>query len=187
MNLSRRERWIALVALVTVGIWVLDLWALSPLWASYQEDVEKALVLEQELFKVRRLLRRESELEACWRERHQSGIGQPVSAAEGGLLGAMEQWATESGVGLTSMKPDRRPPADGVQLIRCRAAARGNMAALTRLCWLMENAEMPLRLEKLQITSPDDARDSVTMQLEVSTICLAEKKEKPSARAARTE
>ena len=51
----------------------------------------------------------------------------------------------------------------------------------------MENAEIPLRIETLQVASPDSAADRLTIQFQISTLCLEALTAAPSRAAATTQ
>lgn len=173
MNLSRRERWIAVIALTVVGLLLADRWAFTPLARRYQADAQQAAALELEQLEAERLLRRRARLERQWTRRLDAGVGLDVSAAEGALLTSIGRWASETGVSLTSMKPDRTEAREDLARIACRLSGRGSMAEVSGFCWRLETAEMPLRIESLRLSSRDSTVDELTVTLDVSTICRA--------------
>jgi len=173
MNLRRREKLIALAAAGVVLLWLLDSLVLTPVWQRYRDDRQRALAVQQELFKAEQLLRRADALEAQHRGRMAAGLALPASQAEGKMLEAIERWATGCGLREVSMRPERADPENGVQAIRCRVAAEGPMSALVGTCWRMETASIPLRIERLRVSAPDSTADRLSIQLDISTVCLA--------------
>jgi hypothetical protein len=173
MNLSTREKWIAAAAAIAVTLLLLDRWALSPLWEAYRRDIDRAAMHQQELARAQRLLRPSGALAARWRRRVDGGVGRAPSAAEAELLGAVERWANEARVTITSVRPERLDPRDGLQVIRTRVVTEGSMSGLARICWEMENAAIPLRIEGMRLSSKDSTKDAVSVQWVLSTVCLA--------------
>jgi Tfp pilus assembly protein PilO len=171
MNLSRRERWIAAIALATVALLVGDRWVFTPLADRYRADAQRAATLELEQIEAERLMQRRGRLQREWTRRLAAGVGLDVSAAEGALLTSIGRWASEAGVSLTSMKPDRSEAKEDLTRIACRLSARGSMASIGRFCWRLETAEMPLRIESLRLSARDSTVDELTATLDVSTIC----------------
>ena len=173
MNLRRREKLLALAAAAVVLLWLLDSLVLTPVWEGYRHDRAQALAVQQELFKAEQLLRRAEDLEAHHRGRMAAGLALPTSQAEGKMLEAIEQWANRSGLRNVSMRPERADPENGVQAIRCRVTAEGPMSALVGTCWRMETASIPLRIEHLRVSAPDSTADRLSLQFDISTVCLA--------------
>ena len=175
MSLSNRERVVVLLALLVVGAFLADRIVLSPLWARYQADAARADAAGQELHRVRQLLNRRPQLRAKWEQRVQAGLNEPVSRAESNLLNALEGWARQTSVSISAMRPERTTPKNGLQVVQCRLTVVGRMRSLTEYCWHLENAAIPMKIERLQLSAGDATRDSATAQLQISTVCLAEK------------
>jgi hypothetical protein len=173
MNLRRREKLLALAAAAVVLLWLLDSFVLTPVWERYRQDRAEALAVQQELFKAEQLLRRADALEAQHGRRAAAGLGLPVSQAEGKMVEAVEKWASRCGLREVSMRPERLDPEQGVQAIRCRVTAAGPMSALVGACWRMETASIPLRIEHLRVSAPDSTVDRLSIQFDISTVCLA--------------
>lgn len=172
MSLSRRERTIGVVVLVAVTAWLGDSLGFSPLYERYQDDLKTAQAREQELAKANQLLRNRGRLEAEYQRRVHSGLVSEASQAEGNLLNALYKLALDANL-TYSVKSERDPVKNGLQVIRCRLTLTGPMAGVARFCWSLENSAIPLRLEKVQITAPDPTRDAQSVQVQVSTVCLA--------------
>ena len=174
MSLSQRERLVVILTVAMVVVFLGDRWVLSPLWARYSADVDRAALLEQDVIKTQRLLRHRRDIESRWRQRQRDGLATEVSLAEGGLLNHLEQWAGEAGLSVSSMKPEREPTKkkDIVQRVRCRLIVSGRMESIARFSFRMETAAFPVRLETMQLSSSDPQKDSVSVQFVVSTVCL---------------
>ncbi len=174
MSMSKRERLILLAVLVIAGLFLADRWLLSPLWESYQGDVNRAGRLQGEVFQTQTLLRHRREIETTWRQRQEAGVASEVSLAESQLLNRLEQWAGEARLSVSSMKPEREPVKKGaiVQRVRCRMIVGGNMESVARFCHRLETADFPVRLELMQFSSVDSRKDGLTVQFVVSTVCL---------------
>jgi hypothetical protein len=174
MKLSRRDRILALVALLIVGAWLADSWVFSPLWRRYQADADRAASLETQLFQTEMMLRRQPVLARQWRGRLDDGVGRQTSQSEGALLNALEKWAGEAGLNITSMKPERETPRKDspLQVIRCRVNLTGSMQGFVTFCLRLEGSTSPLRVEKMQWSANDSKKDVLNVQLFVSTVCL---------------
>lgn len=177
MNLSRRERWCLLIACLMVGLWALDAWVLSPIWNAYQDDADEAQRLEQNVLAAKRLLRNAKMLRQEWSDRRKAGVTMGVSESETRLLSVLGSWAQKTGLHVSSMKAERRehPNDKTMQVITCRVVANGTMEAMTRFLWDLETAGLPLRVELCQFSSADPTRNSVSIQIQLSTICIPDK------------
>jgi hypothetical protein len=172
MNMSKREKYIAIAAGAVVLLWLADAVVLTPAWSAYNGDLDQAQALQQELFDAERLLREAGRIESEHERRIEAGLGLGPSQAQGQMVESIERWVADAGLANRSTLPERSDTADGLHIIRCRVTGEGRMSTLVRLCWLMETSEIPLRIGQMRVSSSDATQDKLSIQLHVSTACL---------------
>lgn len=168
--MTKRERTIAIVTGAAVGIFALDRYVLTP----YQVErsavaAEKREVLD-DMGDTERLFVREKLKKRRFREMLAGGLKSDPAETEEQLLNAVQSWAQEAGVNLTNTKPERVNRNDRVQVVKLRAIGTGTTAAVSRLLWKLETANIPLKVEDLQLGSRRDGVDDLSVTLTVSTI-----------------
>ena len=116
-----------------------------------------------------------------WREMSNKGLTDDPAEAESQALHAVRDWSEETGLALSSVKPERLGGGDGVRQITFRAAGTGTMRAVGRFLWQMESADIPLRIHDLQLGSRTEGRDALSLQLRFSTLYAPAAERGPAA------
>jgi len=172
MILSKRERLIIVVAAIVLAMLALDRYAVTPI-LDYQGAVEtqKQKVLG-ELARARALLAHKRKIDPKWHEMLAAGLQRDPTEAESQILHAVEDWCKETGLKLTSMKPERLTEKKSLREISFQAVGTGSMNAVARFLWRIETARVPVRLKELQLGSRKEGADDLTLQLHLSTLYL---------------
>jgi hypothetical protein len=172
MDLSKRETYIGVAAVVAVAVLAADRLVITPvLDAKEALEVERdRLVLQMEeasrLFERRRLMARK------WRELTAGGLTDDPAEAESRLFHATHDWAEDVGLTLSAQRPERTDQDGRVHQIKFMTSGSGRMEAVARLLWRMETTELPLRISEVQIGSRRDGADDLSLQLMASTLYL---------------
>lgn len=172
MKLSKRERIIAIVAAAVVGLLALDRFVLTPWFdartqlASQLETARAEAARAEQVFdNLRRANRR-------WADLAGDTLHVEASAAEGQLLNALRDWADDSGLTLSAVRPDRGAGTHGFERITIRASGAGGMRQVSRFLWRLHTTDIPARLDEMQIAARRPGTDDLTLQFAVSTIYL---------------
>lgn len=170
MKLSKRESVIAVGALLALSLLAADQYVLTPLMDSYaaMESEKQRLVLE--LQSAARLFRRRRLMARRWEEMTAGGLAADSSVAEGRVLHAVRDWAQETGLTLSSLKPERGEERQELGEITVLASGTGPMRSVARFLWRVESAELPLRVREMQIGSRTEGTDDLSLQLSLSTV-----------------
>ena len=109
----------------------------------------------------------------------EKGLTETPGEAESQALHAVRDWTEQTGLSLSSVKPEYIAGRGGVRQIAFRAAGTGTMRAVARFLWEMESADLPLRIHDVQLGSRTEGRDDLSLQLSFSTLYapLAERTE----------
>jgi hypothetical protein len=178
---NKRELAIAAIALGAVVLFALDYFAVSP-FLDYRADVRARLELVTQQHKqAQQLFADARAAEKLWQGFLARGLKTTASEAESQTLNAVRDWAQESGMGLSSVKPEHlaQDDKDQLQQIGFHAMGAGPMAALARMLWRLESAPIPLRVNSVQVASRKDATDDLAVQLSIATACYNPEAGKP--------
>lgn len=170
MALSNRERLISLTLLVAGAVFAFDRVALNPYLELRRELAEREQARGAELVEARRVLQAERRLRQVL-----ATIGRSVqpdpSVAEGEFLNLLHDWEQQAGVGKASFHRVRAVERFGFVHMTFHVSATGSMPAVAALLYRVETAEMPLRVDDVQMTPKGDRGADVEIQLSVSTLC----------------
>ncbi|MBM4027390.1 MAG: hypothetical protein FJ280_18585 [Planctomycetes bacterium] len=166
MGLSKRERLIVLLTILSVGALAGDRLVRAPIanrLGALRNDrdqalaqVEKAKILLQQREQVARKT-------VLWND----------AEAESGVARALERWSREARLTLTSVTPDRMAGDKGVREIVFVVAGKGPLDALAWFLYQVETSDLPLKVKSMQIGSASEAGDSMSLELRLSTLYLA--------------
>lgn len=170
MNLSKRERYIAIAAGAVLGLFLLDWAVLSPwmeargaLTARLQASRDELEAAKQTLDNERRARRRLHEVAG-------QTLLDDASAAESQLLNAMRSWSDDAGLAVSAVRPDRMEGDNGFGRVTLRASGTGRMRHVTQFLWNVETAAIPVRIEDLQIGARTPGEDDLQLQFTLATL-----------------
>ncbi len=179
MILSKREKYISIFAAVAIGLLVADWYILSPLLERRDRlQKEIAQVTQRAWEPAQQLIRNKNRTQQRWQEMKAAGLQTERPAAESQVLHAVRDWATESGMSLSSVKPDRAEPEKQFQKLTIRATGTGTMGSVARFLERLHKGSIPLRVVEFQIGSRKEATDDLALQIGVSTLYLPPETEK---------
>ena len=170
MILSKRERTIAVVTATVIGLLVLYLYVISPLFDARAELATEEIKLNRELDNARKLIKASRDANKRWPELRKSGLSNEQSLAASSLLNAMESWSQSAALPLLSTRPDRSNANQGLRDLTYQTTADGTMRTIIGFLYRAETAKLPARIRELQLTARTDGADDIAMQLRISTL-----------------
>ena len=180
MILSKRERYISGATVLVLGALVLDRYALTPLFERRAQLESETSECQSQLERAVKLFKKNGQLSKKWGGMTAAGLGSDASAAESRLLHAVRDLAQESGLSLSSVKPERSELERQFRRITFRATGTGPMLAVSKFLWRVETATLPVRIADLQVNSRKDGADDLSIQLGISTLYIDMKTETPT-------
>ena len=172
MNLSKREKYIAAAAVAVLALLVADRAVITPVLRSGEALEAERLRLVQETENNSRLFRRRQLMARKWEELTTGGLTPSAPDAESQLLHAVRNWAAESGLALSSVKPERSEKDGRLRQITVMVSGTGGMRSAARFLWLMETTDLPLRVHELQLGARREGADDLSLQVRASTLYL---------------
>jgi hypothetical protein len=152
------------------GLYVLDFFLLTPWLDSLNRMSVDRGRIESQLADARRTLTAGRTSDRKWREVKSGGFPADPSATESTLLNAIRGWASESGLTLVSLRPDRAISSKGLSELSFQATGSGSMRSITSFLYKIETATMPIRVHEVQIAVKTEAVDDLTVQLHLSSL-----------------
>jgi hypothetical protein len=177
MTLSKRERQISMVVLAAAVLFVFDQVALQPYIERRRALVDEAAVKADALLEVRKVMKEEAKLRGLL-VRMGTALGNAgggaqadASWAEGRILTALQEWERQAGVGKASFNRLRATEAYGFTRLTFQVSATGRMPAIAALVYRAETAEIPIRIDQMQVMLSGDSGEELQVQLTLSTVC----------------
>jgi hypothetical protein len=184
--LSKREKMIAYVTGGAIGLFALNYIAVEPLMAHRDQLTSKVTQARTDLANAHNTVERGKLMNKKWTEMTKAGLGSDTSTAEAKAQNALNAFADDSRLSLTSNKPERTERVKQLHQITIRVSAQGSLASIGRFLYRIQTSEIPARVTDFQLNARKEGADDLTLTLGVSTIALAppETKPKPGARSA---
>src|SRR4051812_21991345 len=178
MILSKRERYIVIGTVVVVGVLALDRLFLTPLIERRQETNANILLESERAEKATAMVSNRSRVSRKWNELSGSSLKIDGANAESQIIRAVNDWAQDAGLNVSSVKPERaekekiKDKETQFMKITFRANATGNMAAVSRFLYRLQTSKVPIRVTDLSINTRRDGVDDLSLDLGISTIYL---------------
>ena len=171
MGLSKRERIIVLVTILVVGTLVADRFVLAPITNGLEElRAERQKSLGQ-VAKAKNLLQQRQQIEQ--KKAVSEGLRSDAEA-ESRVAKALDKWAEDAQLMLTSVKPDRMASGDkGLKEILFVIAGKGSLDAVAWFLYQVETSELPIKVKHVQLGSTSEAGDNMSLELRLSALYLA--------------
>jgi Tfp pilus assembly protein PilO len=182
MILSKRERRIAVITVMAITVLVLDRGLLTPYLRHRTQLTAEKHNLAVKLENAHSLFARREKLSPKWKEILQSGLKPDAASAERTALNALRDWAEESGLTLSSLKPERSNKRGELQEVTLQVICTGPMSDVSKFLWQIEDAALPIKISDLQLSTRKEGTDDLTLQVRVAILCLAP----PPAKSSKT-
>lgn len=173
MIASKRERIIGLLTAGVLAALALDWLVLTPLTDRGRQAAAEVEAARAELDLADVLFANGDRLNRRWTTMLAAGIKADVPQAESQALNALRDWAQDAGVSLASLKGERVENGEHFGVVLLRATCTGSLRSISQLLWRVQTADIPLRVTDLQLVTRKEGTDDLTLQLGVSTLCLA--------------
>lgn len=177
MAMARRERLLALTVGVAVALYAGDALILTPFLEQQKALAEMRLKDRNEATAARDEHRREAKLKS----RIQS-LATEQKDAERQLLGAITEWARETGVTMSSVKPEYVDSKKQLKEVLVQAAGSGKNENMVRFLYKLHAAKFPLRVIKTQLGTRTNDSEELTLNLRVSTLYLGPEPKKEAVK-----
>lgn len=180
MNINKRQQLLAISAVALVAFFVLDKLVISPMTASWKERSATIARLRESIRQGHSTLDREQTTRNLWNVMRRSSLPVNASDAESAVLQKFYDWARDSRISVSSIKPQwKRGATDDYSLFECRVDAAGSLSTITRFLYEVEhsplstNSPMAFKLESVEISARDNDGQQLSLGLLVTGLRLA--------------
>jgi hypothetical protein len=187
MVFTKRERIIFVLAGAALAVLLLVSYVLVPLWDARNEAKARKAKLADEVSAANLLLQTSRQMEAKWQEMVAKGMKDQREEADFQVLSAVDGWSKAAAMKLSAIIRQDRSTSDSALPERYfHAGGDGNMKAVAYFIWQLETAKFPLRIQSLQIGSSKPGVDSLTLQIDFSTLYAPGGSQTPPAGSVKT-
>jgi hypothetical protein len=173
---KNRQQLLTAAALGVVGLWAADNLVFTPLVKSWQARGQAIVELQKKIGDGQLTLQRERGIRDRWTAMRTNTLPVEVSVAEGRVLGAFDGWSRDSGISVTSIKPQWKRTADDFMTLECRVDAAGSLSTITRFIHEVESDPLALKVDSIELSSRDTTGAQLTLGLQVSGLVLSTEK-----------
>jgi hypothetical protein len=170
MILNRRELYLAIATVSVLAVLLLDRVVFTPFLerGAYGKSERQRLTTEFE--HATNLISKKNELARTWNRMLDGGLTDSAAETESVTLHAIRDWADETGLALSLVKPDRPAVEEDLSEIKFRAVGTGTMDSVARLLWRVETTELPVRIKKVELGSRSEGQDDLSISLQLSAL-----------------
>jgi hypothetical protein len=173
MGLSKRERIIILMTIVAVGGLIGDKFVITPVWSGMGELQGQRRELATKVAKAKTLLKQQEVEKGKHKVFFEEGL-KTATEAESSVFKAIDQWARDAGLDISSITPSPLAGDKGLGEIVFVIAGKGSLDAITWFLHRAERAELPpVKVKYMQLGSTSESGDNMTMEMRLSTLYLA--------------
>jgi len=174
-----------IVAVVAVGALVVNFFVVNPATKRLEQTENQRLQLEAEFNEAQSLFERQRLLEPRWKAMLSEGLRSDAEA-ETRVARALDEWAADARLTLSSVKPERVASDKGLKEMTFVVAGKGPLDAVAWFLHQVETAPLPIKVKNMQLGSSGESGDSMSLQLRLSALYLgaepklSEKQEQPT-------
>jgi Tfp pilus assembly protein PilO len=171
---DRRKRLLIIVTVLCAGAWLGDTFVFTPVTNAWNERSARIAELEQNIAKSAALLDRQPALKGRWQEMKKRSLPARTTDAENLVFQEVNQWSSNSGLGITSLKPRWARIEKDKQTFEIQLEGNGDIEKVSRFVYDVETSPLPLRVEDLAITSQDETGTHLNLSLRFTGLVLEE-------------
>lgn len=174
MALTNREQKIVIITVLALSVLIADRYILSPVFKMRSQISEQKQELQSQLNESLNLLKRAKLLRSRWKMMQESGLSYDIQKTENKVLRYIEKSSESSDLSLTSIQPDHLPAKEKFGTIELMVSGSGSMKSVTNFLWSIETADVPLKIESMQLSANNEDADVMSLHLKLSSIYLIE-------------
>lgn len=172
MKTNNRQQTLLIIAGAAIALLLGDSVVFTPLTRIWKERSATIADLRKQVNDGTQLLSREKTLRDRWALMQRNTLASSTSTAEQQVLKAVDRWAQDSRLSVSSIKPQWKIVDDDYTTLECRVDATGNLAAVTRFLYELEKDPLAVKVDTLELSTRDNSGDQLTLALQVSGLLL---------------
>ena len=172
MKIETRQQFLVVLTIAVAALFVGERLIYEPLanwWSARSQQIAE---LRKQVTDGRLLLQREQGLRRRWEQMRTNTLSADTSLAEQQVLKAFDNWSRDSSVAVTGITPQWNDDATNYVTVDWRVEASGDLSALSRFLYDIEEGPMALRLESVNVSARDDTGQQFTLGLQINGLAL---------------
>jgi Tfp pilus assembly protein PilO len=172
MKIENRQQFLVMLTIAAAALFVVVNFILTPLggwWSSRQAQIKD---LRTKVSEGQQLIKREAGVRSRWDDMQKNSLPADTSLAEQQLLKAVDGWSHSSGAEVTSLMPQWKNDSTNYLTLTCRVETSGDLGALSRFLYDLEQGPLALRLDSVELSAKDKDGLQMTMSTEVNGLAL---------------
>jgi Tfp pilus assembly protein PilO len=172
MKIETRQQFLVVLTIAVAALFVGERLIYEPLANWWSVRSQKIAELRKQVTDGRLLLQREPSLRSRWDQMRTNSLSADTSLAEQQVLKAFDNWSQDSSVTLTGITPQWNDDASNYVTVDWRVEAAGDLSALSRFLYDIEDGPMALKLESVNVSARDDTGQQFTLGLQINGLAL---------------
>lgn len=173
---KNRQHVLLLVAAIVVGIFLGDRLVFTPLVRFWKARSERITELKKDVHHGDMLVERAAAIQDTWNKMRTNALPSETTLAESQMLRAFDRWSKDSGVSVSSVRPQWKRAGDEYMTLECRADVAGSLEEVTRLLYEIERDPMGVKVDSADLATRDTDGALITLGLQVSGLQLLSNK-----------
>lgn len=172
MKIEQRQKFLVILTLVMVGLYVGDLLVFEPMGKWISARSKQITQLRQQVKEGKMMLQRAAGIRSQWSGMQTNTLPANTSLAEQQMLRAFDNWSRASGAEVSDILPQWKSDTDDYMTLNCRVEASGSLNTLSRFLYEIERDPMSARLDSVELAARDVTGQQLTLGLQISGLVL---------------
>ena len=172
LKTDNRQQLLFIVAAIGLALLIGDRVIYQPLSASWKERSTRIVDLRKSVADAKAMMEREKNIRSRWSSMRTNTLSTDVSVAEQQMFKAIDQWARDSRITVSSIKPQWKRANEDYMTLECRLDAAGSLDTITRFLYNLEKDPIAVRVESVELAARDTPGTQFALGLQVSGLVL---------------
>ena len=174
MNFDPKNRQHVLMALAggAVVFYIAMQLVLTPLWNSFWARNNRIKDLKKRVYAGEVLVQREGSLVSRWSSITNNSLSAQPSTAQSQMSRAFDRWTQNSGVSMTSYRPQWKRAGDDYMTLECQSDIAGDIGEISRFLYELEHDPLGVKVDSADISTRDPDGARINLKLTVSGLQL---------------
>ena len=171
--MSKREKWLAGIIGLLVGLFALDAVLVKPLLAKLDDMDATIDRLDGELADAQLMVEVGPRYERQWRGYRAAGLDEAGDDVRLNVQENLSQWAGDTGLRVSQLNAGSEIKENGHYELRFTLAATGSLESVTQFLARLQSAPFPLKVMTHDTSQSPEDEDALNLRMTLSTIYLA--------------
>ena len=172
MKIENRQKFLVMLTIAAAALYVGVNFILTPLYGWWSDRQTQIHVFRAKVTEGNQLIKRETSTRNLWSQMQSNSLSADTASAEHEILSALTGWSRDSSTEITSIMPQWKNEGTNFMTIACRVESAGDLGALSKFIYDIEQGPLALRLDSVELSSHDNNGQQMTLGLEINGLAL---------------